>query len=301
MIRVAIIILNWNQKDLTLGAINSVLKISSRKFTYDLLIVDNGSTDNSVDSFKKYLSNNKNSTILETGSNLGYVGGNNFGLKYAFQQKYDFYCILNNDTYVKSDFLDRLLENHADITGPKIYFAPGHEYYHDRYQNNQRGKVIWSAGGHIDWANIIGSNIGIDEVDQGQYDTSTSPDFISGCCLLITHQVLLKIGFLDERYYLYLEDADFCQRAKKSGFKLLYQPSSVIWHINAGSTSPGSQIHNYFLTRNRILFAMLYAPFRTKLAIIRESFKVLLLDPSKWRKIGVLDYYFNRFGKGSWK
>jgi len=302
---IALIILNWKQPQLTIDTVNSILKIKSSGFSYKIYIVDNGSPDSSVFQFKNKYRQNKNITILETGANLGYVGGNNFGIKKALKNKFDYILIANNDILVAPDFLQRLYNasqkySNAILT-PKIYFAPGFEFHKDRYNKSELGKVIWAVGGRIDWNNIYGTNIGIDEVDHGQYDNSNPEmDFISGCCLLIPKSIFQKNGLFDEKFFLYMEDADFTQRAKRYGFKLRLVPDSIIWHINSGSSKPGSSIQDYFITRNRLLFGFRYAGIRTKIALIRESIKFLITG-SYWRKRGVIDFYLGRFGKGSWK
>ena len=302
--KIAIIILNWNQPKLTIDTVDSILKIKPKSFSYHIYLVDNASEDNSISLFKKKYQNCKNITILETAVNLGYVGGNNFALKKALKLKFDDYLIANNDLIVDPQFLQNLyqasLKYPSSILAPKIYFAPGHEYHQNRYSKKEIGKVIWAVGGKIDWDNIYGSNIGIDEVDHGQYDHSNPQmDFISGCCLLVPHKVFKKIGLFDKKFFLYLEDSDFSQRALKAGFDLRLVPDSVIWHINSGSSKPSSSIQEYFITRNRLIFGFRYANFKTKFALFRESIK-FLLSGSKWRRLAVKDFYFNNLGKGSW-
>jgi hypothetical protein len=97
-----------------------------------------------------------------------------------------------------------------------------------------------------------------------------------------------------------MEDSDLTQRAVNAGYKLRLIPESVIWHCNSGSSKPGSSLQDYFITRNRLLFGFRYASFRTKFALFRESIRFLFTG-SMWRKKGVLDFYFGRFGKGSWQ
>ncbi|MFA7676037.1 MAG: glycosyltransferase family 2 protein, partial [Candidatus Shapirobacteria bacterium] len=251
---------------------------------------------------KKYKNNNL-IKILDTKSNLGYVGGNNFGINYALENNFDFIILLNNDVIVDQNFLEELLKesNHYDILGPKIYFAPGFEFHKDRYQKKDLGKVIWSLGGKIDWNNIYGSNISIDKVDHGQFEKiNENIDFISGCCLMASRGVFKTIGLLDKNYFMYLEDVDFCQRAKRSNLKLACIPKSVIWHINSGSSKSGGDLHDYFITRNRIYFAYKYASLRTKLAVFRESFR-LFFSQSKWKRQAVIDLYKHKMNKGSWQ
>jgi len=303
MKKIAIIVLNWKQPRLTTETIASLLKIKHNSFNYEIVLVDNGSPDDSIKIFNQEYKNNKLIKILNTKSNLGYAGGNNFGIDYSLKNNFDFVVLLNNDVLVDPNFLDELLKESAnyDILGPKIYFAPGFEYHKDRYQKKDLGKVIWSMGGQMDWDNIYGSNISIDEVDHGQFKKIINKiDFISGCCLMASRQVFQKIGKLDENYFMYLEDVDFCQRAKNAGFKMACIPKSIIWHLNSGSTSGPGDLQNYFITRNRIYFAYKYAKTRTKFAIFRESFKIFF-SKSKWQKQAIIDVYNNKMNKGSWQ
>ncbi|MDD4938332.1 MAG: glycosyltransferase family 2 protein [Candidatus Shapirobacteria bacterium] len=300
---VAVIILNWKQAQLTVNTVDSVLKVKKNpKFKYQIILVDNGSPDNSLEIFQKKYSKNKLITILNSGSNLGFSGGNNFGINFALKNNFDFLMLLNNDVLVDPSFIENLFAeiNNYDIVGPKIYFAPGFEFHYNRYQKKDRGKVIWSVGGKIDWNNIYGSNIGIDEVDFGQFDQiNEKVDFISGCCLMATNKVFKKLKGLDENYFMYFEDADFCYRAKLLGFKMAYIPKSKIWHINSGSTKGPGDLQNYFITRNRLYFAFKYAKLRTKFALLRESFRFLF--SSKWQRRGVVDFYLKKMGKGTWQ
>lgn len=300
---IAIIVLNWKQPKLTTETISSLLKINHPSFNYQILLVDNGSPDDSIKIFTKKYKNNKFVKILNTKENLGYAGGNNFGIKYALENDFDFLVIMNNDVFVDPNFIEEMLKesNNFDILGPKIYFAPGFEFHKNRYSKKDKGKVIWSVGGKMDWNNIYGSNLGIDKVDHGQFEKiNQNVDFISGCCLMASRGVFKTIGIFDKKYFMYLEDVDFCQRAKKSNLKLAYIPKSVIWHINAGSSKSGGDLHDYFIIRNRIYFAYKYASQRTKFAIFRESIKTLF-SQSKWKKQAIIDLYRHKMNKGSWQ
>jgi GT2 family glycosyltransferase len=244
--------------------------------------------------------------ILNQNHNLGFAGGQNIGLRQGLADKSDYLLVLNNDTIVDKDFLSELVnaaDKHPDggVFGPKIYFAKGHEFHSDRYKETDKGKVFWYAGGKIDWQNLLLPHRGVDEVDDGQYDRIEKTDFVSGCCMLIRSEVLRTVGLFDENYFLYLEDSDLNERIKRAGFARYYIPDSVIWHENAGSTGgSGSDLQDYFITRNRLLFGMRYASVRTKLALFRESMN-LLATGRKWQKQGVKDYYLRNFGKGSYR
>ena len=118
--------------------------------------------------------------------------------------------------------------------------------------------------------------------------------------MVITRRALEKVGLLDEKYFMYLEDLDYSERIKKAGFKIIYEPKAIVWHKNAQSSGVGSDLNDYFFTRNRLLFGMTYAPIRTKFALIRESGR-LAVKGRKWQKRGVVDFYLRNFEKGSWK
>jgi len=304
--RVAIIIINWNQPELTVNTIASLKKIKSNSFDYHLFLIDNHSSDNSFVILSQKYSSDPHVTLSKTDQNLGFTGGNNFGLKQASREDYDYYLFLNNDVQVDPDFLinmvDYLKSNKSvGLVAPKMYFAPGFEYHKTRYSKKDLGNVIWFAGGKIDWHNIYCSHIGIDEIDTGQYDTITHPDYLTGCCLLITKKALRQIGSFDHNYYLYLEDADLCHRAKQAGFLISYLPSAKIWHYNSGSSGANSDLHHYYLTRNRLYFGFRYASLRTKFALIKQSITMLIKSPSSWQKRGIIDYYLGRMKQGSWR
>ncbi len=299
MPKIAIVILHFANKKQTQDCLNSVNKLEAKGFEIEVIVVNNRIGEDLSDLEEKF----KQCLFLKTGQNLGYAGGNNFGIKKALKAKADFIFLLNNDTILDKKILVELikvasLNKKSGLLGPKIYFAPGYEFHKERYQKEERGKVFWYAGGLLDWRNMIASHRGVDEVDFGQYDLSTPTDFVSGCAMFIKKEVFEKIGFFDERYFLYLEDVDFCQRAKRAGFDLLYVPQAKLWHVNAGSSQVGGPLHDYFLTRNRLLFGMEYATLKTKLALLRESLKILF-HGSSWQKIGVRDFYLRKFGQGS--
>lgn len=235
--------------------------------------------------------------------NLGFTGGNNQGIRQALKWGADAVWLLNDDVKVDRDALSELEKSVDDgdvgIVVPKIYFYPGFEFHKDRYSKKELGKVIWYAGGEIDWKNCIGKHRGVDEVDTGQFDKQMETEFATGCSMLIKKEAIEQVGLLNEKYFMYLEDLDYSLRLKRCGFKIIYQPKALIWHKNAQSSGVGDDLHDYFFTRNRLLFGMTYAPLRTKFALIRESGR-LIAGGSKWQKQGVIDFYLRRFGIGSW-
>lgn len=224
---------------------------------------------------KKTIPKTKFPLTVINGKNLGYSYGVNLGLKRAIKENFLYFCVVNSDVYFKKDFIGQVLQSlkkhSSSIIGGKIYYAFGFEYHKNRYQKKELGKVFWYAGGRFDWDNVLTVHRGVDEVDQGQYNREEKTDFITGCLMAFDKKVIEKVGFWDESYFLYFEDADFCWRAKKKDILLYYNPKIVIWHKNAQSTGgSGSLLHQKYQNKNRIKFGLKYAPFKTKFHLIKE-------------------------------
>jgi hypothetical protein len=300
MKKVFVVVLHYKGKEFTRQCLLSLEKLKMVGFSAKIVVVDNHSPE-PIDEFKKEF---KKVTFLKNGQNLGFAEGNNVGIRQALKKKADYVLILNNDTTVDRNLLSELLraaekDRKIGIVAPKIYFAPGYEYHKARYKPSEQGKVFWYAGGAIDWQNVLCSHRGVDEVNKRQYDKQTNTDYASGCALLVKRQIFEKIGLFDKRYFLYLEDVEFCQRAKKVGFKVVYVPKALLWHFNAGSSEVGGPLHDYFLTRNRMLFGLKYASWRAKFNLAKESIK-LLITGREWQKTAIRDFYQRKLGKGSW-
>lgn len=210
--------------------------------------------------------------------NNGYAYGINQGVKKALLDGYDVVAVMNSDVVVCEDFVANtkkaVAQHPSSILGGKIYYAPGHEYHKNRYSREDLGKVLWYAGGIMDWKNVLTTHRGVDEVDNGQYDTLEKTTFITGCLMIYDKSVIDKIGHWDESYFLFFEDADYCARATAAGIALIYSPSIVLWHKSGQSTGgAASQFQRTFLEKNRLKFGLKYAPLRTKLHLIKNYVK----------------------------
>ena len=200
MKHIAIVIVNWNGYKDTLVCLKSLERLALHGHTVTTIVVDNGSTNESVSQISAAF---PNITLLKLSQNEGFSGGNNEGIRYAYELGADYIWLLNNDTIVHPDALclvNAFVDSRVGIAGSKIYFAKGHEYHRDRYKADERGKVIWYAGGTIDWENMYASHKGVDEVDHGQYDTPESTNFITGCSMMISRSVIDAVGYLDDRF-----------------------------------------------------------------------------------------------------
>jgi len=221
---IAIIVLNWNGRDLTLDCLRSLAAVTTPHVR--IILVDNASTDGSSDAVRQHYGSRV--TLIENAQNLGFAAGNNVGIRRALDDGADFILLLNNDTVVAPDFVDHLhkpMLSSPDIgiTAPKIYYAE---------PKNQ----IWFAGGELSMWRGIARHTGIRETDRGQYDQERDIDYATGCAFLVRRAVLEKIGDLDPGYRAYFEDADFCVRARRAGFRIRYIPAAHVWHRISAST-----------------------------------------------------------------
>lgn len=290
---VSIIILNWNGWKNTLECLESLFQIEYDN--YHVILVDNHSEDDSLERIRDYCNgsletsspffryrkdnkpidvlnhskieaegikqvspdflahpSNKKLTIIKNDKNYGFAEGNNIGIRYTSKVlKSDYILLLNNDTTVNKDFLRKLImyaedEEEIGLIGPKIYYydSPG---------------VFNSAGGIINWRSGKGVNIGIGEIDSGQFNYINEVDCLLGACILIKSRVLSDIGLLDEKFFLLLEETDFCLRAKKAGYKIIFFPESVIYHKEGFSGKRGP-LNLYYMYRNRLLFFKKHKP-----------------------------------------
>lgn len=297
-LKVVIIIVNWNSEQETLKCLASVQVLKARDVEHFPIVIDNASDLESIKKIEKHF---PQVPLIRLKTNTGFTGANNHGIEQALRMGADYVWLLNNDTVIDRSSGQALQACFDDpsvgIAGSKIYFMKGQEYHRERYQQSELGKVLWYAGGEIDWSNVYGSHRGVDEVDHGQYNKEEETDFVTGCSMMISRECLSAVGRLDERYFAFLEDMDYCVRARHIGYKVVYCPKSLVWHKNAGSTGgAGNRIHQYYMTRNRLLFGWRYAKLRTKLALVKETIRLYRGGNHEIQQ-GILDAYVGRWGK----
>ncbi len=232
---VAIIVLTWNGRDLTLDCLRSLEAVTTPNVRR--IVVDNASTDGTVEAIRARYGERVD--VLVNTANLGFAGGNNAGIRRALDDGARFVLLLNNDTTVAPDFVDHLLlpmnePNAIGVTAPKIYFA-------------EPSTRIWYAGGEISLWKGTARHLGIREIDRGQHDRARDVGYASGCAFLARREVFERVGFLDESYRAYFEDADWCMRAARAGFRIRYTPEARVWHRISAST--GGQISRAKISR----------------------------------------------------
>lgn len=238
--KVSIIILNWNGKEDTIECLESLKQITYSN--YEIILVDNGSTDGSVEVLKKQYPEIE---IIENSQNLGYAEGNNVGIRKAIEKNVDYILLLNNDTIVSPEFLEELVKvaegnSKIGIVGPKICY----------YSNPNK---IWAIGGKI---NLFTGSIGNygDGQDENKYKGIKVVDYVSGCALLFKSEVVKKVGLLDKEYFLYFEETDWNCRARKMGYISVINCNTQILHKSGTSVKKIKDSNYYYFPRNTLLF-----------------------------------------------
>ena len=240
--KIGIVILNWNGWRDTLSCLASIRQADYPASQYQIVVVDNGSTDESV----AQLRGHNGLTLLELPSNVGFAAGSNVGIRHALASGCDYVLLLNNDTLMAPNFLRPLLQT-FDIDSAAGVVSPKIRYY-------DRPDQLWYAGGKFRQPRLIGEMVGLGQPDIGQYDQSREVDFAVGCCMLIRRSVLERIGYLDERFFFYQEDVDFSYRAAQAGFSVWYQPASVIFHKVSHSTRNDASRRTFLYAQSRVIF-----------------------------------------------
>lgn len=261
---VAIIVLTWNQRDLTLDCLASLQRLEYPADRLRLIVVDNGSTDGTATLIQNTF---PDVTVLVNDENLGFAEGNNVGIRHALETDVDYIMLLNNDTVVDPAMLTELVsvaesDDTIGMVGPKML-------YYDQPD------VVWCAGNRINWRN--GGTIRMDADLRDEDSTRTAPeqvDFVTACALCVRRKVIEEVGLLDSRFFIYYEETDWCCRARSAGWRVVYVPTARLWHkVSAamGTTSPAT---DYYMHRNVFLFLQKNAKgLRRTVAILRAALR----------------------------
>lgn len=285
--------LNWNNSQDTVTCLNSLKQLDYPN--HHVLVIDNGSIDHSVAVLTEHIQANPRFTLLETGKNLGFSGGANYGIEAALQLEAAYIWLLNNDTEVASDCLRLIVETmeqqpKVGIAGCKVLLQ------------SQRS-VIWHAGATFRrWVGQpLHYGMGADSQDP-RYLQNRVVDYVTGCSLLIRRAVIDTVGKMDDRFYLYYEEADLCYRSRQQGWQILYVADAKMWHKVAGSSS-GFHERTYYEVRNRLLFTSKHQPqnllFVFLYLALQEFLKPLLkgnFKATRFAAIGFLDFLKKKFG-----
>ena len=216
--KIAIIIVNWKQYELTINCLLSLQKVEYKNLK--VILVDNESNFEKINKIKSDFTKVE---VIKSKENLGFASANNIGIKYAFKNKFEYIMLLNNDTEVNKEFLAPLLnsfqnDNSLGAVQPLIM------------NYNNRAKV-WNAGGYLN------NFFGFPYTNKKLNNKNRQIDWITGCCIVLKTKVIKKAGLIDEDFFAYYEDVDWSLRIKKLGYKLGIEGSSVIFHHGTKSSN----------------------------------------------------------------
>ncbi len=284
--KIFIVIVNWNSPQETLACVHSLAKSSYRNF--EIVLVDNASSDHSVRWFKQELSP---VVLLTSAVNLGYAGGNNIGIQYALQHQADYILLLNNDTEVHSNLLEMMVW--AAQEGPGFGILGPAIYYFDEPSR------IWGLGSRYKWWSPIPIDVGRNKVNRGRYQEFFEADYVTGCAMWIKATVFAQIGFLDESFFMYYEDAEFCHRARKAGIHIGVVPGGTVFHKASRSSRSFRGEALYYQTRNRFIFYNRLAKGPRKAMVnLFLGLKILRLGMTFLSDRGALGLFWHGLGDG---
>jgi GT2 family glycosyltransferase len=240
---VAAIVLDWNGGEEAVAAVDSL-----RESAYPglrILLVDNASRVPVLDLVRR-----RDPTVatIRNPINLGYAGGNNVGLRAAFEGGADYALVLNNDARVRPDTVARLVavarrDERIAAVGAKILRA-------------DRPDRLWMAWGEVSWRQSLVRLVGGDQPDGAAFGRERDVDWVSGCALLLARRAVEEIGLFDEDFFAYHEEVDWCARARARGLRIVYAPEAVVLHRGEASSGGGGYVSRkqYFAGRNTVLF-----------------------------------------------
>lgn len=246
---VAIVILNWNGKDDVLRCLSTLPRI--RYPNWSATVVDNASFDGSVEAIREQFPSQR---VLVMEKNLGFCGGNNRGIADALARGADYVLLLNNDTELHPELLSELVrvaesDQRIAAVGAKNILLEDH-------------RIVWGAYGelryHRDLVHLVGSRV----PDGPELTVVKDVDWVIGNGMMMRRQAIESVGGFDENFFGYHEDVDWCTRALKAGFRIVYNGHAVIYHRGFGAANPARPRPFpvlYFLGRNSILFARKHA------------------------------------------
>jgi GT2 family glycosyltransferase len=260
---ISIITLNWNTTAITCDFLRSVRE-QNRYEPVEVIVVDNASREDPTGAFREVYPGVR---VIRNSANLGFSGGNNVGIRVATGE---YLFIVNNDTEFTPGLLEGLLDifrqyPDAGMASPKFHY--------------------FFAKGTIEYAGYAAVNpftgrngmIGCREVDEGQYDAVRQTHYVHGGAMMVPRRVVEEVGMMPEQYFLYYEEFDWSEQIKRKGYRIYYQPRSLIYHKESMTTGKSSPLKTYYLTRNRLLFMRRNMPWRTRLVF--TSYFILFTIP----------------------
>jgi GT2 family glycosyltransferase len=286
-----VLVLCYNQIALTLECLAT---LAAQTHPAHVLVIDNASSDGTAEQVARHFPNVE---ILRLATNLGYAGGNNAAMRHALACGAEAMLLLNNDTRLAPTCLAELvaaLDAHPEAAaiGPMVYTWDGWD-------------TISSAGGIINWAHADAVNVGAGEPDSGQY-AARAVDFLNGCALLVRSAAAAQVGLLDEHYFMYWEETDWCARMRHAGWTLRFEPAARVQHKAPLEPEAMSRAALYYMARNRLLFFARHTPWARRPVVMARAVHGVARGGLRARRQGtssaleqqaLRDFALRRFGQ----
>lgn len=279
--RILGIVVTYNGEAYIEDCLNS---LEHQMFPIDILVVDNDSKDNTREMIEKYFPHVK---VINIGYNSGFAHANNVGMQYAIERNYDYVLLINEDIHAEKELVYVLMK-YADTNTaviPKIYSDP---FY----------KSVWYGAGKIDFKTCMASNVQRECIDK-----CVRVNFMTGCCMLLHTNIIKKIGYFDESFFMYYEDTDLSLRMYENDVNMLYVPYTHIWH--RVQNRKDKQYKIYYMTRNRLLWIKKHRKCFKKGCIMLALLEIkrILFEPTIndtiWKKYkikGICDFFKGKKG-----
>lgn len=241
---ISVIIVNYNGKKYNMNCIDSIWE-SSIASQIQIIVVDNASSDDSAEILEEKWGGREDFFLIRLKDNYGFSKANNIGIKKAMKEGSQYFLLLNNDTVIDSFLIEEMIglsNKKSGIIVPRIY-------YYDKPD------TLWFAGGKLSKVIKKPKQIGLNEIDKGQFDKTRECEFANGCCMLLTSKIIEQVGYLDERFFLYYEDTEYSMRAKGKKIKIWYCAEAKLYHKVNGATGGNlNPLCSYYITRNWLLY-----------------------------------------------
>jgi len=239
MAKTFVVLLNWNNKEMTAECVRSLFAMKERDF--QTVVVDNGSRDDSVTYLRQMF---PEILVIANEKNLGFTGGCNVGMARALELGADFILLVNNDVVVDENLLGKLLADaernpSVGMVSPKIYY----------YAEPQR--LWWAGGVYNPWVGLP-KVLGLRRQDGKKYSAAREIDWATGCVVLLRSCALRDAGSFNEEFFSYVEDLDLSLRVRDAGYTIRFAPQAKVWHKVGVYNRKDSGEHTrvFFNTRN---------------------------------------------------
>jgi len=301
---ISIVTVNFNGSEHTLKLLGSLKNQIDKEF--DFIIVDNNSESQDLQNLKNQDSEGIKITFLENNKNLGFSGGNNVGIKRALGLGSEWILLLNNDTWVENNFISLLKTNLKLLSNSKQEGMAGIAIDESFSDNSEQSRIVYA--GKIEWLKPTLNHLMTFDIIRKNNDIECRYYAIGGA-VAIHKKVFEKIGFLDENYFLYFEDADFSIRTWRAKFPINFFSGVKVYHSTSSTTKKmGSPMLLYYHFRNAFYFNRKNGPLHIKALnwfwrqwlVKKQLFKIIFginREQSKAILEGAYDYSKNKMGK----